>query len=219
LPNSIVIEALHRILLPSPSDGGVVNEAGSDGLQSPEVAVASSSIVPKIRPFGVELGVALPPGFESAHRCTHADGLTGLTCDGVPQTLNGFDYYLIRKIDNRVAKVVAIGTTHQTDSHGYEVRAQFKRLHRLLSEKYSGPENDYDFLMSGSIWEDPEYFAMSLTKDERHLTSFWKVGNVTIVLKGSALDSNKTYLSLGYEHAGLTEQGSQETDATDSNAL
>ena len=76
----------------------------------------------------------------------------------------------------------------------------------------------HDFLRSGSIWDEPEDWAMGLYKEERVLQSFWTFsparsedGVQAVYLTANALSSSKGYVSLFYEFSNF-DQCSKELD-------
>jgi hypothetical protein len=103
-------------------------------------------------------------------------------------------------------KVVAISKDIETNSFGEAIRDRFEQVQAGLSKAY-GAGKSYDFLQSGSIWNEPQDWMMGLLKDERTLEAFWQLNppqdHITVIaLKAVALSREKGYLSLGYEFEG-----------------
>jgi hypothetical protein len=66
----------------------------------------------------------------------------------------------------------------------------------------------FDFLETGSVWNDPGDWTMGLVKKERSLTDFWIFSNPSgcvtgITLETYAEDKNRGYLSISFELRGF----------------
>ena len=60
-----------------------------------------------------------------------------------------------------------------------------------------------DYLLPGSIWDEPEDWMMALRQNERRLQAVWKGSTLpnevlTIILDASALSGSQGYLLLQY---------------------
>lgn len=105
------------------------------------------------------------------------------------------------------------------------LKERFNSLKEALSKKY-GKHETQDFLMPGSIWDEPEDFMAGLTKDERYLRTYWDAeekSNLTdnlksIILYAGGLGDEKGALYIQYEFEN-SEKCDQERTALDANAL
>jgi hypothetical protein len=103
--------------------------------------------------------------------------------------------------------IVATSITHDDNSFGERTRAEYEKVKRLLVGRYSVPTKSYDFVRSGSIWDEEKYFMIGLDKGERTLTSFWMKsdgarlpkGIQNLQVKAQALSSVRGYVSVKYE--------------------
>jgi hypothetical protein len=105
-----------------------------------------------------------------------------------------------------LCKISAATKDIQSSSYGNELKEKFIEIKEALAQKYGSPDKDFDFLRSGSIWNESKDWMMGLYKKERYLTSFWtapqnKLPNsiAAIKVEAIALGSSKGYVSFGYE--------------------
>jgi hypothetical protein len=112
------------------------------------------------------------------------------------------EYELVLSSKDGLVKVVGIGRDITEDAYGSETRSRFSRLKEALTTTYGKPSDDFDFLQSDSIWNDPRDWMMGLAKKERTLRCFWSTsikGVHLISLSADGLSSDKGYINLGYE--------------------
>jgi hypothetical protein len=124
-----------------------------------------------------------------------------------PQPHPDFEFYSVIFSDSKVVKVSAYTKDIETNVYGDDLKAKFKDLSTALTAKY-GTGDAVDTLRAGSIWKEPEDWMMGLVKDERTLTTFWKVDNGdlhAIMLEANGLSRNKGYISLQYEYVGFAK--------------
>ena len=107
-----------------------------------------------------------------------------------------FSKYLVFRTPKTgaVYKVVALQYVYDADQYGNDHRRAFDDLTEKTVAKFGEPENKYDFLQSGSIWNEPEDWLMSLRKKERHLTWTWELPQLSITV-----EAKPSYVSLTYE--------------------
>jgi hypothetical protein len=163
-------------------------------------------------PFGFEYGMTkeqvIAAVGQNAVRKATDDALEITT---VPKPHPAFEsYVLIISPTRGLVKIVAVGNTIKTNGLGGEVRDAFTETQVLVARNYGSPEKAFDFLRSGSIWNDPQDWMMGLAKKERVLTSFWAFVNspnhiTTMKLEAKALSAEAGYLALGYEFEGFEE--------------
>jgi len=162
-------------------------------------------------PFGFERGmtkeqiIALVGNY--AVKQTNDDALL-LT--RAPKPHPDFDQYMVTISPERgLLKISAIGITIQTNRYGTVLKAAFDEVRTAVASTYGPPSKDFNFLRSGSIWNEPEDWMMGLVKEERVLASYWdkELPNhiVGIVLEANTLSTEKGYLVLRYEFAGFSE--------------
>ncbi len=99
------------------------------------------------------------------------------------------EYGLIIAPKSGLCKIVAYTDKIYTNSFGTELKSEFNFFATALENKY-GNNKKYDFLSSGSIWSDHNYWTMGLLKKERYLAYMWNKEF------GSNLPSYINYLSV-----------------------
>lgn len=120
-----------------------------------------------------------------------------------PKSQREFEsFMLILTPQHGLCKVTAIGVDIPMNSFGSQVQERFERVRTDLEAKY-GSAKTYDHLRAGSIWDDPDDWAMGLLKEERTLVAFFnepKVDSVEIVsLQAKATSISTGYLTISYE--------------------
>ncbi|WP_272693971.1 hypothetical protein [Providencia sp. PROV036] len=104
-----------------------------------------------------------------------------------------------------LCQIRAIGKDIKNNSHGLQLQDKFWDLVKSLESIY-GTSKRTDTLISGSIWQDPQYWMTALSKDERFLSARWKKQNeamkdsdiVDIGVEARANSSSNGFLFLQY---------------------
>jgi len=131
----------------------------------------------------------------------------------VPSPHSEFESYTVwAPPSHGVCKIIGVGKNHTGDRSGVEIRTVMSEFRKILTEKY-GKSETFDFLESGSIWDEPEDFGMALTKKEYNLATYWtkQVESTMpadvgwIKLEAFAISSSITYLTLVYESSRIEE--------------
>lgn len=158
-------------------------------------------------PLGLDKGMTLPE-LEKQGRFVEEKEQYWYKSRRLNNGNDNFEEYSVLVVPGHgLCKIIAVGIDISTSSYGDELKSRFKDLTDALSVKYGAPTSTYDFLRSGSIWDEGRDFMMGLAKKERTLTNFWqsskgaelKDGLSAISLAGNALSSSKGYLVLTYE--------------------
>lgn len=121
------------------------------------------------------------------------------------------DYRLLITPKHGLCKVIAWSKPIPTNVYGDGLRDKFEKLESAVSQKY-GSGKKYDFLRSGSIWNESRDWMMGLQKDERTLTAYWTndmselPDNINaIALTAHALHTEVGLIELGYEFKNSSE--------------
>jgi hypothetical protein len=120
-----------------------------------------------------------------------------------------------------LCKVIAVGKTITTNSFGEGIRNDYEGLASALTAKY-GPGKKYDFLRSGSIWDESKDFMMGLLKKDRTLATFWinmplPDQLASIGMQAYALSGSTGWITLNYEFkdaAKCVEKSKAKTNGT-----
>jgi len=70
-----------------------------------------------------------------------------------------------------LVKLAAIGKNVSTSVYGSELKDAFNEMEKSIIAGY-GDSKRYDFLRSGSIWDEPKDFMMGLLKKKELLNRF-----------------------------------------------
>lgn len=130
----------------------------------------------------------------------------------VPQPYPNVEDYIVQNTPQHgTCMVKAIGESTPSDSFGQKAKSAIDAVRDDVSTRYGKPTHAFDFLQSGSIWNDPQDFMMGLAKNERTYSYFWVapkgadpnvwrgVESVGLVLNG---DGQKAWWTLEYDFVG-----------------
>ena len=124
-----------------------------------------------------------------------------------PKTHSNFEAYTaLSTPEQGVCRLSGLGFTLENDAYGNRARDLFQFLTDQLSSKY-GKSKIFDYLRVGSIWREPQEWAISINKNERSYNRYWdkeekstlSSGLRSVTLSTKALDSNRTYIVITYE--------------------
>lgn len=115
-------------------------------------------------------------------------------------------YGLLISPKSGLCQIRALGKNIDTDSYGLALQSKYKELFDSLSSIYGKPKST-DFLLSGSIWKEPQDWMMALNKKERFLSAQWEESPATplknrlksVSMEVRANDSSKGYVFLQYD--------------------
>lgn len=115
----------------------------------------------------------------------------------VPNPHSDFKYYLLMIGPKAgLCCIYASGKTINTSVYGTDLKTAFKEMQEGLTKVYGTPDSSYDFLESGSVWNESNDWMVSLFKKERFLSTFWK---------GSSLKNNINYIRLEADVLSFSE--------------
>lgn len=171
------------------------------------IVLAFSATQASAGPFGLDKSMSLPE-LEKQGRFVEEKEQYWFKARRLSNGNDNFEEYSVLVVPGYgLCKIIAVGTDINSSSYGDELRSRFKDLSDALNAKYGAPSSTYDFLRSGSIWDEGRDFMMGLAKKERTLTHFWQSAKgvalkdnlSAISLAANALSSSKGYLVLTYE--------------------
>jgi hypothetical protein len=125
----------------------------------------------------------------------------------VPKPHSAFELYVAEITPNYgLSWIKAIGKNIATNPFGGDVKTNFENI-KLKFEAIYGKHERIDFLMSGSIWNEPRDWMQALESNERILMTIWDSKNgstmkdslVSVALLAAARDTNTGFLSAEYE--------------------
>lgn len=125
-------------------------------------AFLAASTLAQAGPFGLSMGMP-----KSQIKGLEGTGTPFMyTTESVPTPSSQFKTYVMQVGDkNGLCVIKAISDTISTNRYGFALKDKFNALKDALTKKY-GKHKTQDFLMPGSIWDEPEDFMAGLTKNE-----------------------------------------------------
>ncbi len=179
--------------------------------RSPNTTGSSSASSAEGGPFGLTMGLS-ERSVRSLVRLDTVSGQRGVfRASTLPRPFAGFEWYtLVISPREGLCKVSGVGRDVSTSVFGTEAKSAFERIEELVTEKYGTPRK-FDFLRSGSIWDEPRDWMMGLLRQERVLAAYWSadVGSslpshiASIGLEMQALSTDKAYARLGFEFSNF----------------
>ncbi|HBV90875.1 hypothetical protein NIM72_16980 [Pantoea sp. B550] len=160
-------------------------------------------------PFGLESGLTKKNIEDmTGEELKPYEGVTNLyTVKFPPKKNTEFEGYgLLISPKSGLCQIRALGKNIDTDSYGLALQSKYKELFDSLSSIYGKPKST-DFLLSGSIWKEPQDWMMALNKKERFLSAQWEESSATplknrltsVSMEVRANDSSKGYVYLQYD--------------------
>ena len=153
-------------------------------------------------PFGLEMGMSLVEIGGQPEKV--GNGLYMLNT--VPKTHSAFKAYVVKVApEGGLCWVKAIGKDIATSSYGIELQTEFHVMEEKLEAAY-GKHEIMDFLMTGSIWDEPNDWMMGLIQKERILAAIWEPAEGSslpsdlkqIALIASPISTGKGYIAIEY---------------------
>ncbi len=96
-------------------------------------------------------------------------------CDSLPRTHPEVKFYLLKYgPETGVCLAKAVSQDVQTNGYGFSLRSAVDKVKDQLEEKYGSTYEFTDFLMPGSIWDEPKYWMRSLEREERSYMYVWE---------------------------------------------
>lgn len=182
-------------------------EADRPARQAMSSSPQSSSVPPKtprVGPLGLAFGmseselktlVTLKPG--------DSPGL--FSAETVPTPHSAFEGYQLTVGGAwGLCRLVAVGDDIPINSFGTQLKEKFKELEEEITQKYGPPSEQVDRLLSGSIWDEPNDWAMAISRKERYKYTTWKFDKerddkvTTIELSARASSNRSGYAVLIY---------------------
>ena len=180
--------------------------------QTEQAAPATTSaplLPPGEGPFGLEAGLSKKniEDMTGENLKPVADRSNLYTSESLPKQNADFDAYgLLISPTAGLCQIRAIGKNVATDRYCIALKSKYEELSGSLSSIYGKAEKN-DFLLSGSIWKEPQDWMMALNKKERFLSAEWK-GTKEVPLKNNlhsvsvevrSNDPGKGYVFLQYD--------------------
>lgn len=184
---------------------------------SPTQVAFSSEETHSVSPFGWALGGHWAP--KADWKCSPNPGLSpeAMLCESSPSPLRGASGYSVELRSDKLFRAVALFRFSQ-DRYGDKAKSRMRSLQDILTNKYGVPQ-ELDFLKQGATYDEPQYWTMSLWRNERVRGAGWKTPQATIVITVTANSPSDTILGLLYEHPVLRREALEKATQQESEAL
>lgn len=154
-------------------------------------------------PFGLQMGLSVEQLLRLDPSAVQENEYTWTVTPPLPHPKFG-EYIIKIHPDYGIFQIIAISNIIETSVYGTEIKSEFFRIESGLSTKYGQPTHQFDFLLGGSIWDEPRDFMMALISKEYKLNSFWNPVQGSecirvIALESFALTIDSGVLKLSYE--------------------
>ena len=122
-------------------------------------------------------------------------------------------YRLMIAPNNGLCEIIAATDYFETNDFGSSIKDKFNFFENLLTKKY-GEKKKSDYLASGSIWKDRNYWTMGLLKKERVLLAEWNYSYGSklpqndinnIVLRAGASDVSTGLIAIQYRFSNYSD--------------
>lgn len=124
----------------------------------------------------------------------------------VPTPNKLMELYVVRATESSgICFIKGVSKTIKTSKYGTELNTQYENVRSSLVEKYKPnyKEKKTNFLQSGSLWDESQYYMMGLLKKDRFKFSKFTARDQTnqiqdIFILQSALGTESGYISIEY---------------------
>ncbi|MEO3480666.1 hypothetical protein AAFO90_23795 [Phaeobacter sp. CAU 1743] len=143
--------------------------------------VATLGVLSSVRAVAGPFGVDSTDGFDlDQYECSEI-AKAFYSCENVPKPHPDFEQYIVQyHPEVGVCMIKGVGKDIQDNRYGGSTVSAVDEIYGQVSSKY-GEVKKFDYLMTGSIWDEPEDWMMGLAKDERTYAYF---GEITPVVDG-----------------------------------
>jgi len=155
-------------------------------------------------PFGFDIGKNLSD--YSGVDFSKQEKKSWYIAKNVPTPNKLMDMYVLRTTDSSgICFIKGISNTIKTSKYGTELNSQYENVRGAIKKKYQAEykEKKTNFLQSGSLWDDSQYYMMGLLKKDRYKYSEFTAKDSTsqiqsIFIVQSALSTESGYISIEY---------------------
>lgn len=120
------------------------------------------------------------------------------------------EMYVVAYTENTgICFIKGVSKDIATSSYGTELNTQYNSISDALNKKYLGSytREKTNYLQSGSLWNEPRDYMMSLITKERYIFTSWEAKSYSsdvaqIFLAQSALSQDEGYIMLEYYGRG-----------------
>ena len=149
-------------------------------------------------PFGFEMG-----NKPSNYQCSEMAEANMYRCASAPKGHPDFEAYVLQATSvHGICWIKAVGKNISDNGYGTSTKRQVDGFVDAIKRSYGEDVEKTDFLLSSSIWNEPDEFLMGIVKRERIYTYHWKstsdasIGEIYLAAK--AVRSDTGYTALEY---------------------
>ena len=170
-------------------------------------------------PFGLWKGMGLSDFAGELHEIAPFKYGTS----SLPKAHSAFDQYILQiSPKTGLAWIKALGKTISTNRFGTGILTAFDSMEAKLSGSYGG-KSRMDFLMTGSIWNEPQDWMQALQNRERLLHVTWDnstgaqlTDSLSLIFLGaSATDTESGFIFIEYSFDNILESEAEVAAAED----
>ncbi|MCK9309299.1 MAG: hypothetical protein M0P99_03400 [Candidatus Cloacimonetes bacterium] len=175
-------------------------------------------------PFGLKMGLTLSQLKQIDSEVSETDNEGVFRMNIVPKPHKSFEsYFIVVSPKTGLAKIIAISEDVITNSSGSALRSKYTEVRDAIYKKY-GDYTEHDFVNSGSIWTEPQYFMHALDSGDAYLSSTWENSEGSIIpeeiadiyLSVDSLDTRTGYMKLMYEFTNFSDYADEIKEKEDS---
>lgn len=173
-------------------------------------------------PFGFDTATKVSPT-KTYDYCTDThSGTFSIMCKSAPKTHPDMETYGVYFVDGiGICGIVGFSKDIKDSGYGSIVQNKTDNIANQIKTKYGQWSDADDILLSGSIWDEPQYWMMSNLKKERFYGYSWELdetinGIDEIRISGLALDTETGFVSTRF-HTPLYDkcESAEEEKASD----
>lgn len=157
-------------------------------------------------PFGIDMGV-------DARTVTSCDPSSSgspsfFQCTTLPKPHSAFEMYsLMSPKQTGVCRISAAGVDIRDGGYGVSTRNKVDEIAEQVKLTYGPWTKKFDFLMPGSIWDDPDDWLMGIAKEDRLYSYAWEsvtptaknnVEDIVVTAKATRSDTGYVYVEINF---------------------
>jgi hypothetical protein len=163
-------------------------------------------------PFGLERGMTKDQVIRLVGQKNVAEKYAGdkfsgsdmLILSSAPKPHRAFvAYRLTISPKDGLLRIIAAGVDIPTNGFGRNVQEAFTNIRDAVAASYGQPANDFDYVETGSLWTEPQYWMIGVLKKERTLSSLWLPGPLSYDPEGTSLKVNEHKLPYNLDAISL----------------
>lgn len=164
-------------------------------------------------PFGFDIGSDV----SSYKNCSKSNDTGMYECNSAKKPHPDMESYIIQHFDGiGICWVKGIGKTISDNGSGLSTKAQTDKIKSQIENVYGKSTRTFDFLTSGSIWDDFNDWMMGVAKRERYYRHYWntddgyqqvkRIKGIAVVAQALASDKGYVVVEFAGDNEDLCEE-------------